>query len=121
MIINLTQHVGTPEQGVHEPENKKQVLDLLNFSSLPSEDEISVRASALTEIAKKEGATGAMVGGAPYLMSALERALWKAGVAPLYAFSTRESVEETLPDGSVRKMALFRHRGFVTVSEGLHD
>jgi len=55
----------------------------------------------------------ALIGGVPYLMAPLERALRRRGVTPLYAFSRRESREETLPDGSVRKTATFRHMGFV--------
>ena len=46
-------------------------------------------------------------------MPPLEKALRGLGIRPLYAFSVRESVEETLPDGSVRKVAVFRHKGFV--------
>ena len=34
-------------------------------------------------------------------------------IIPLYAFSRRESVEEWQPDGSVRKINIFRHDGFV--------
>jgi hypothetical protein len=54
-----------------------------------------------------------MIGGAPYLMAPLEVALRAHGITPLYAFSVRESVEQTQPDGSVRKIAVFRHGGFV--------
>jgi len=56
-----------------------------------------------------------MIGGAPFLMSALEDALVIAGITPLYAFSVRESVEAEQADGSVRKVAVFRHLGFVEV------
>ena len=55
----------------------------------------------------------AMIGGAPWMMSALEGALLDAGVQPVYAFSVRESVEQVQPDGSVRKVNVFRHVGFV--------
>ncbi len=115
MIINLTQHVGTPEQGVTEPPNKLEVQDLLTFGDLPSAREIYARASALASIALNTGADSAMIGGAPYLMSALESALMDVGVQPLYAFSVRESIEQTDPDGSTRKVAVFRHKGWVCV------
>ena len=38
---------------------------------------------------------------------------WASRLVPIYAFSVRESVEETLPDGTVHKTACFRHKGFV--------
>lgn len=116
MIINLTQHLATQEQassGVIEPEEKSAVRSALTFGSLPTADEIEARAKALAEIAADSGATAAMIGGAPYLMSALERALTQRGITPVYAFSVRESVETTAPDGAVVKTNVFRHVGFV--------
>jgi hypothetical protein len=87
------------------------------------------RAERLAEIASKTttlvdygGETGlcvnerfkfAMIGGAPYLMAPLESALRAHGITPVYAFSVRESVDQVQPDGSVRKVAVFRHAGFV--------
>lgn len=59
-----------------------------------------------------------MIGGAPFLMGPLERALKELPYPPEwvgYAFSTRESVDEKQADGSVKKIAVFRHRGFVKV------
>lgn len=47
------------------------------------------------------------------MMRALEDALANVGVQPVYAFSVRESVEQTQPDGSVRKINVFRHSGWV--------
>jgi len=40
-------------------------------------------------------------------------ALRDQGIEPVYAFSVRESIEQTQPDGSVRKVNVFRHAGFV--------
>ena len=117
-IINLTQHNSTADQsaqGVFEPRNKATVQQLLTFETLPEREEIIARAEALADIAEAEGATSVMIGGAPYLMGALENALKKRGIQPLYAFSVRESVEETLPTGEVIKKNVFRHLGFVEV------
>ena len=117
-ILNLTQHSTTAEQsaqGVFEPKNKATVQQLLTFETLPEKEEIRARAEALAKIAEDEGAPSAMVGGAPYLMGALEKALKKRGIQPLYAFSVRESVEETLPTGEVVKKNIFKHLGFVEV------
>jgi hypothetical protein len=115
IILNLTQHVGTPDQGVVEPSQdvKGAIVALLTFDTLPSGANIKDRAAALAAIAAEFGADAAMIGGAPYLMAPLEEALKAAGIRPLYAFSLRESVEVTQPDGSVRKVATFRHQGFV--------
>ena len=54
-----------------------------------------------------------MIGGAPWLMGTLETKLREYGIQPMYAFSRRESVEQKQPDGSVRKVNVFRHAGWV--------
>jgi hypothetical protein len=116
MTLNLTQHPATPDQieaGVVEPADKKQVVDLLTFEAIPSPAEMRDRAARLAAIARESGATAAMVGGAPFFMAPLERALLEAGVEPVYAFSLRVTEEVTQPDGSVRKTNVFRHVGFV--------
>lgn len=56
-----------------------------------------------------------MIGGAPYLMSALESTLKEKGVQPLYAFSERVSVEKTTETGEVIKTSTFQHKGWVEV------
>lgn len=125
-IINLTQHVATPEQvaaGVVDlsPEKRKELAKLLTFDSLPFKGEVEARAKAiaafavqaLTELGLRRVGAPAMIGGAPFLMVHLHHHLAEKRVKPLYAFSVRESVEETLPDGSVRKTAVFKHGGFV--------
>jgi hypothetical protein len=120
MIINLTQHACSAEQaeaGVVEPADKVKVKELLTFNRIPSPEEMRDRAVMLASMAKTEGADAAMIGGAPYFMATLEVALQVAEIKPLYAFSRRESVDETLPDGSVRKTMVFRHLGWVEVEE----
>ena len=56
----------------------------------------------------------AMIGGAPYLMSELEKELWYRGIEPVYSFSRRESVESTDAEGNVTKTSVFKHIGFVS-------
>lgn len=114
-IVNLTQHDPTAEQaaeGVFQF-SAGEIRPLLNFNDLPSRGEIEARAQALASLARASGAEAALVGGAPFLMEPLCAALREAGVRPLFAFSRRESVEEALPDGSVRKVAVFRHAGWI--------
>lgn len=128
MILNLTQHAATPEQigaGVVDlPTEQRELLSrLLTFDTPPSAAELANRAEAVAELAAQNGlgdgdgddpiVRQGMIGGAPFFMSALERALLERAIDPVYAFSRRESVEEKLPDGSVRKTQVFRHAGFV--------
>lgn len=137
-ILNMTQHSATEEQlavGVIDPpaEYRGLMRALLTFDTAPDAAEIRLRAEELADIFRalrgSLGVTRAMIGGAPFFMGALEAALGgtptAAGVIPVavYAFSRRESVEETLADGSVRKVAVFRHAGFVagTVAQALTD
>ena len=113
-ILNLTQHVATDEQrdaGVMEPADKAAIQTLLTFRGLPEREEIARRAAALAEQAREYET--AMIGGAPYLMGPLEQALRARGVAPVYAYSERVSVDVHNPDGSVTKQAVFKHAGFV--------
>jgi hypothetical protein len=131
MILNLTQHVATDEQTaqlVVEPRmTKEKIKKLLTFEEIPSKEEIEARAKELARIAVSEASmyagdtdnevwiTRVMLGGAPYLMGALEKAVRECGFTPVYAFSKRESVDQPQPDGSVRKIAVFKHVGFVEV------
>jgi len=117
-IINLTQHAATPDQieaGVVEPYNKADVQEQLTFNQIPESEELAETALYLAQMAVHQGADAAMIGGAPYLMAPLERALLVFNIQPLYSFSVRESVEEVQADGSVAKRNVFRHAGWVEV------
>lgn len=121
MIINLTQHMATPEQvaaGVTEPRDKAEVQRLLTFEVLPTMAEIKERAAALASVAAnaKGNPDVAMIGGAPFLMAPLEMALASVQMQAVYAFSVRESAEQVQPDGSVRKVQTFRHAGWVNAT-----
>jgi hypothetical protein len=131
MILNLTQHVVTPEQEaqlVVEPRMcKAEIQKLLTFEEIPTKEEIESRATKLARIAASEATmyagdtesllwiTHVMIGGAPFFMGALEKAVRECGFTPVYAFSKRESEDIPQPDGSVRKVQVFRHCGFVEV------
>ena len=109
MILNLTQHPSTPEQEaqlVVEPRmSKPEIKKLLTFEEIPTKEEIEVRAKELARIAAEEAAmyagdsdaevwiTRVMIGGAPFFMGALEKAVRECGFSPIYAFSKRESEE----------------------------
>ena len=138
-ILNLTQHKATPEQkksGVIDYENARDefllrkekdnddvalwklelpenLVELLTFEQLPSRGEINNRVLLMQWIARQLGYKKAMIGGAPYMMAALESALKAAGVQPVYAFSKEEIVDEKMTDGSIKKRKELRHFGFV--------
>lgn len=116
-IVNLTQHMATPEQlaaGVFEPANKERVKALITFTTAPTSAEIAERAEELAQIALDEGAEAAMIGGAPYFMAPVERALKAAGIRPCYSFTERRATETVDPaTGEVRKTQVFVHAGWV--------
>jgi hypothetical protein len=121
-ILNLTQHPATPDQAkagvIDLPEDQwAHIKEALTFNDLPDATEIEERALYIAlkavVIGHDVGATHAMIGGAPYLMAPLEQALEDYGIHPVYAFSQRETEEQTQEDGSVRKVATFRHLGFI--------
>ncbi|WP_138381161.1 hypothetical protein [Luteithermobacter gelatinilyticus] len=129
-VLNLTQHQVTDDQRngeipvieIYDPVGSgsglgtglgKQVVNLLTFTAIPSKRELKDRARELADIAAGQGCAYAMIGGAPYLMPHLEKALKLRGIKPLYAFSRRESVEVKNPDGTVTKTNRFKHLGFV--------
>lgn len=130
IYINLTQHSITEEQkvaGACELTTSKNVItELLTFNELPSDRELQQRARALAALAQEECGKKlrelhynsnvyiyAMIGGAPYFMSHVEAAFKERGVNYAYAFSKRESVEEVLTDGTVKKTSVFRHAGWI--------
>jgi len=119
MIINLTQHAATAEQlaaGVVDltGQDLSNLKALLTFVCLPTAEAVYDRAYAVANLAQSHGAESVMIGGAPFFMGALERALNKIGIKPLYAFSERVSVEKEV-DGKIIKTNEFKHIGFVEV------
>lgn len=54
-----------------------------------------------------------MIGGAPFFMSHLENFLRRNGLAPVYAFSRRIVEEQQQAGGTTKKIAVFKHEGFV--------
>ena len=125
MIVNLTQHAASIDQiaaGVVDlPADQRAILTkALTFESLPTRGEIVAAAEVVAGLAASAGPAphilpdAAMIGGAMWLMAPLAAAIESRGIESLFAFSQRESVEESQPDGSVRKIAVFRHVGFVS-------
>ena len=116
-ILNFTQHAATAEQvaaGVIDlmQHDLASLKALLNFVGLPTADEIYERAYAIAALAENLFAETVMVGGAPFLMPVLQKALQMRGITVLYAFSERVSIEKIV-NGVVVKTNEFKHSGFV--------
>ncbi len=121
MIINLTQHAATPEQisaGVTDlPEHiRSELIALLTFEELPTIAQICARAETICALIDAPVGTSIMIGGAPYLMKPLIESLQKRGYHAVFAFSKRISEEVAQADGSVKKVSMFKHAGFVEVN-----
>ena len=119
-ILNLTQHAPTPAQieaGVFDApaEIREKIVSELNFTDIPHKGEIYSRADEITRLAVLTTATHAMIGGAPYLMAPLERALKEVGIKVVYSFTQRKVVEVHNGDGTVSKSTTFAHVGWVEV------
>lgn len=117
MIINLTQHLATHEQleaGVIDLEynTSLKLKKLITFDTLPSQHDLSERAKFVAMLAHSTGAKKAMIGGAPFFMSHLEKALKEQGITPYYAFSERVCSEK-FKDGKIIKVNEFKHLGFI--------
>ena len=126
MVLNLTQHPASSTQiaiGVVDlaGEYLASLKDALLFDDLPDEQEIRFRAQHIAGLAcmnEDDQFPGqAMIGGAFWLMAPLAEALRDIGIEPLFAFSVRETEEQKQPDGSVRKVSVFRHAGFIPAVE----
>lgn len=124
MILNLTQHTATPDQlaaGVIDlPEDRRRVLQkALTFEELPTRQDLEERADCVAGIVRDYcqkqmlSDDAAMIGGAPFFMPILAESLKESGIQPLYAFSQRIVEEQEDKAGGVRKVAVFRHIGFV--------
>lgn len=125
MIVNLTQHPASADQiavGVIDlaGEALARLKTALTFDACPSEQEIINRAQFVAGLVGGDSiltdglrAERAMIGGALWLMAPLAAALRERGIEPVFAFSVRETEEQKQLDGSIRKVAVFRHTGFV--------
>jgi len=125
IVINATQHVATAEQkavGVWDLSDdiRKKVQRMITFDEIPSPKELEDAAQGVVDLlilAQGSIIPGqeVMIGGAPFFMASLENAIRRAGARPVYAFSKRESMDEPQKDGSIKKVTVFRHAGFVRV------
>lgn len=121
VIWNATQHAATAdqiEQGVVDlpVELRTQLAAALTFAELPTSEELRMRSIQVVGLIMTAGAKPGdkvMIGGAPFFMEELSHSVREMGMFPVFAFSRRESVEKQMPDGTVQKVAIFKHLGFV--------
>ena len=124
-VINLTQHRATAEQikdGVFDlPDQlRNRLVELITFPADYSRADLETAADAIVEIVKSVDCYRVMIGGLPAFMAPLEAALIKEGVAVCYARSERVSEDHVQPDGSVKKIAVFKHVGMYWASQYIH-
>lgn len=130
-IVNLTQYPATPDQksaGVVDLQGDKleALREALTFEEIPTAEEIYKRAEYVAELAVQNGLgpddgddptpDAAMiggVGGASWLIEPLIEELRQRGIKPVFAFSTREVVDEVFADRTISETEIFRHKGFV--------
>ena len=115
-ILNLTQHRCTREQleeGIENVPSKyqAQLERLLTFPADYTLTCLSLTAKALAALAHELQYDAVMIGGLPALMGHLERELIALDISISYARTERVSVDQTQPDGSVRKVSVFKHAG----------
>ena len=132
VILNITQHETTEDQKesgvVDMPQelkdsfgNPRSFREQFTFKTIPTKKELMSRAEGIAIDARDEFnrrgepelGRKAMIGGAPYLMPCLEKALLSYEIEPVYAFTLRESVETMREDGKVLIERVFKHKGFV--------
>ena len=129
LIHNLTQHSVSDDQSkdgvIRHSIHHREICELLTFHEIPTQLEIAERASKIADLAlsvlqnlrdrkhKPDLKGYAMIGGAPFLMPALEQELRIRDIQPLYAFSERCSIEEVSSSGETVKKSVFKHLGFV--------
>ena len=107
VIWNLTQYPATPAQlaagVVNLPAGaREEVVSLLMFDHRPDWREVEERARLITlAVPRSEEGTlvFAMLGGPPFLLSALEWMLHRASITPVYAFTHLETLEENQAHG----------------------
>lgn len=125
-VVNLTQHAFSAEQleefklaDVEVLNLDFDVANLITFNDLPVTGEIKDRARKLAhqvwgfvERSKVDVRRPiyCLIGGAPFFMGALEKALGANDLAPIYAFSKRVVSED--PETGT-KTSVFKHEGFV--------
>lgn len=118
-ILNLTQHRATPDQieaGVIDLKEVDRAIfsDIITFKKLPNRLQIAAAVSMAVSLCARYYAEKAMIGGAPFLIEPMVTGLKKSSIQPVFAFSKRVSKEVVKDDGTVEKVSVFKHEGFMS-------
>lgn len=122
-LINLTQHALTDEQikSVEHTFTPEGFNKYLTFDTMPTAQDVYVKAvdmfKKLVSVLEHEGIYAhdctVLLGGAPFFMSVCEEMALHYGFHYCYAFSKRTSEEVKQPDGTVKKVSVFKHEGWI--------
>lgn len=112
-------HTPFPEQGegflmLSTFEGGEVLQKRLNNTS-SDVSELEALASELCGLAIKEGGEVYQPGGSPAFQVILGRKAKEMSVVLNYAHSVRDSIEEKLPDGTIKKVSVFRHQCWIRV------
>ena len=139
VIFNFTQHEFTKEQRDSHfcvnmgPEVNDWVKEQLTFSGEITQELLQNRAMDLANYAEYIAMAFCedvgsnlkdihiLIGGAPYFMPYLEKALISKGLTPIYSFSERVSEEVKQEDGTIKKVSSFKHKYFIPANPGLYE
>ena len=121
-ILNLTQHNATATQieaGIIDlpAELKTALISIITFPATYTKSDLECKARQVLEVVRdyhgSEVAKTAsvMIGGMPSFMPVLERVLSEYGIKVGYACTDRVSEDQVQADGSVKKVAVFKHAG----------
>lgn len=118
-VFNLTKHPMTQGQlddgGVNLP-TAQQASNLHDFTVMPSNHDMKLRADALMQIAVDHGSAqgdGVLLAGAMYFVPVLVKAAKDRGFKPVFSFTQRVAVETTNPDDTVSLSYVFKHEGWM--------
>lgn len=120
VIFNLTQHQPTKEQiEVGVTDRNDEIAALLNFTTIPTDDEVVERASKIVykvvKLCASKDFDVVLLGDTPFLMGHLEEMFANNNIKTVYAFYERVSVETVTTDENevVNKTNQSKHVGFV--------
>ena len=128
-ILNLTQHNSTKDQinaGIIDlpAEFKTALVGAITFPAIYTKADLERKARCVLEVVRDytgpQGGIGSiegvMIGGMPSFMPVLERVLSDYGIKVGYACTDRVSEDVQQSDGSVKKVAVFKHVGMYWAS-----
>jgi hypothetical protein len=117
-FINVSSHSLTQDQLTDLVKMGYSVIELptelkTRWSNIDPVAEINdLLISAIVSFAEVNLATGALVAGEPGHMVSCIKALQEAGVTCFHATTTRVSEDQAEPDGSIKKVSVFKHVRF---------